>query len=187
MELFVGGHSAKPQLRTFASVHQPWTPLTISRHIFTDWRNGQTRDGKNWQGAEYEKVRSVRKGVDGHGLERKRSRNEMDHWWHTSLSARPHNHYTNTQSQHMHRQTQTQRNKDKHGHINIIASKVFSDQRRLLGQTSPPTTNNRKQYLPFLSHICWENVCLFVYLFVYMFLYISLFVYLFICVFVYFD
>ena len=109
----------------------------------------------------------------------------MDHWWHTSLSARPHNHYTNTQSPH--KQTQTQRNKDKHGHINITASKVFSDQRRLLGQTSPPTTNNRKQYLPFLSHICWENVCLFVYLFVYMFLYISLFVYLFICVFVYFD
>ena len=134
---------------------------------------------------EDEKVQSVRKGVDGHGLERKRSRNEMDHWWHTSLSARPHNHYTNTQSPH--KQTQTQRNKDKHGHINIIASKVFSDQRRLLGQTSPPTTNNRKQYLPFLSHICWENVCLFVYLFVYMFLYISLFVYLFICVFVYFD
>ena len=123
VELFVGGHSAKPQLRTFASVHQPWTPLTISRHIFTDWRNGQTRDGKNWQGAEYERMR--RCGVDGHGLERKRSRNEMDHWWHTSLSARPHNHYTNTQSPH--KQTQTQRNKDKHGHINILASKVFSD------------------------------------------------------------
>ena len=58
VELFVGGHSAKPQLRTFASVHQPWTPLTISRHIFTDWRNGQTRE--NWQGAEYERMRRCR-------------------------------------------------------------------------------------------------------------------------------
>ena len=65
-----------------------------------------------------------------------------------------------------------------------------NNQKKIIGINY--ATNNQKQFLPFLSHVCWESVCLFLYLCICVFicvyvLYICLFVYLNICVFVYFD
>ena len=196
LEQQIGGAFCRRALsKTSAENFRQCSPtLDSTYHLQTHFHRLEKWSNQRWKKLgrsriwEDEKVQSVRKGVDGHGLERKRSRNEMDHWWHTSLSARPHNHYTNTQSPN--KQTQTQKKQRQTRPHKYFSIKSIFRSKKIIGINY--ATNNQKQFLPFLSHVCWESVCLFLYLCICVFicvyvLYICLFVYLYICVFVYFD